>query len=71
MYSDYDKLIIGGAWRRGKSKKVLQNPPLERPEWLSFDEEKRSAAVRRLPVEGEPPFPVELPLVVEYYATRL
>jgi small subunit ribosomal protein S4 len=50
---------------------ALQNPPLERPEWLSFDEDKRSAAVRHLPVEGEAPFPVELPLVVEYYATRL
>jgi small subunit ribosomal protein S4 len=50
---------------------ALQSPPLERPEWLSFDEDKRSAAVRHLPVEVEPPFPVELPLVVEYYATRL
>lgn len=50
---------------------ALQSPPLERPEWLSFDEERRSATVRRLPVEGEPPFPVELPLVVEYYARRV
>jgi len=50
---------------------ALQNPPLERPAWLSFDEKKRSAAVRHLPVEGEAPFPIELPLVVEYYATRL
>jgi small subunit ribosomal protein S4 len=49
----------------------LQNPPLARPDWFSLDERKRSAAVTHLPVEGQPPFPVELPLVVEYYATRL
>ena len=50
---------------------ALQNPPLERPDWLLVDEAKRSAAVTHLPVEGHPPFPVELPQVVEYYATRL
>jgi small subunit ribosomal protein S4 len=50
---------------------ALQNAPLARPDWLLLDEEKRSAAVAHLPVEGHPPFPIELPLVVEYYATRL
>ena len=25
MYSGFDKLIIGGAWRPGKSQKVLQD----------------------------------------------
>ena len=50
---------------------ALQNPALARPDWLAVDERARSAAVKHLPVEGQPPFPLELPLVVEYYATRL
>ena len=50
---------------------VVQTSPLERPEWLSLDEAKRSATVTHLPVEAQPPFPVELPLEVEYYAARL
>src|SRR4029453_2499200 len=25
MYSDFDKLIIGGAWRPGRSKRVLED----------------------------------------------
>jgi small subunit ribosomal protein S4 len=50
---------------------ALQNPPLTRPEWISFDEAKRAATVAHLPSEGNAPFPVELNQVVEYYATRL
>jgi small subunit ribosomal protein S4 len=50
---------------------ALQNPPLTRPEWISFDETKRAATIAHLPTEGTPPFPIELAQVVEYYATRL
>jgi hypothetical protein len=44
---------------------ALQNPPLARPDWLSLDERKRAAAVTHPPFERQPPFPVELPLIVE------
>jgi small subunit ribosomal protein S4 len=50
---------------------TLQAPPLARPEWLSFDEAERTARVAHLPGETDVPFPVELQLVVEFYATRL
>jgi small subunit ribosomal protein S4 len=50
---------------------ALQNPPLERPEWLSVDQANLAATVRHLPSDVMPPFPVELQRVVEYYATRL
>lgn len=50
---------------------AMQHPSLERPDWLSFDDAARSASVTHLPIEGKTPFPIELPLVVEYYATRL
>jgi small subunit ribosomal protein S4 len=50
---------------------ALQNPPLTRPEWISFDETKRAATVAHLPSDVLPPFPVELQHVVEYYTARL
>lgn len=50
---------------------ALQNPPLERPEWISMDEQKRVATIVHLPTDAKPPFPVELHRVVEYYAKRL
>jgi len=47
-----------------------QNPPLARPEWITFDAATQSASVNHLPAMGDVPFPVELQQVVEYYATR-
>lgn len=49
----------------------LQTPVLERPEWLSFNSQERSASVTRMPAADEVPFPVEVQHVVEYYAVRM
>ncbi len=49
----------------------LAAPALERPEWIAFDEQTRSARVTRLPNADEAPFPVDLKQIVEYYANRL
>lgn len=49
----------------------LQQPSLERPQWLSFDASAATATVTRTPSPDEVPFPVEVQQVVEYYAVRL
>ncbi|MCX9157113.1 30S ribosomal protein S4 [Niveibacterium sp. 24ML] len=62
---------------RKKSRKhpvVQENfaePALTRPEWLSCDEAARTATVAHLPALSDIPFPIEMQLVVEYYAQRL
>ncbi len=50
---------------------TLQNPPLMRPDWLSWDEENRIGKITHLPSAEEIPFPIEVQRVVEYYANRL
>lgn len=49
----------------------LQEPALERPEWIALDEGTQTASLAHLP-DGldAAPFPVDLQRVVEYYATR-
>lgn len=46
----------------------VANPALTRPEWLSWDDKKLSAKLTRLPEADEVPFPIDIQLVVQYYA---
>ncbi|MBS1211341.1 MAG: ribosomal protein bacterial/organelle type [Proteobacteria bacterium] len=52
-------------------KASLADLALSRPEWLSFDEANYAATVNHLPDVNDIPFPLEMQLVVEYYAQRL
>lgn len=62
---------------RDKSKEIaivvesLEKPALNRPEWLKWDEDTKTATVAELPGPGSVPFPVEMNLVIEYYSKRL
>lgn len=47
---------------------TIATPTLTRPEWLSWDEQKLSAKLTRLPEADEVPFPIDIQLVVQYYA---
>ncbi|WP_232502180.1 S4 domain-containing protein [Azoarcus olearius] len=49
----------------------LQEPSLQRPEWIALDDTTQTARLTQLP-DGldAAPFPVDLQRVVEYYATR-
>ena len=47
---------------------TLANPALTRPEWLSWDDQKYVAKLTRLPESDEVPFPIDIQLVVQYYA---
>lgn len=51
---------------------TLEEPALERPEWIAFDAATRSARLSHLP-DGQDaaPFPLDLQRIVEYYATRI
>jgi small subunit ribosomal protein S4 len=49
----------------------VAEPSLTRPEWLSWDEANLRVTVSHLPAASDVPFPVDLQLVVEYYAQRL
>ena len=53
------------------SKSSLENPSLEKPEWLDFDEGNISAKLNALPPLSAVPFPIQMHLVVEYYSKRL
>ena len=44
---------------------------LARPEWIEFDEGKKSATVKDLPKSDSVPFALEIDLVIEYYSKRL
>ena len=52
-------------------KEALATPSLETPEWLEVDQNERTAKVSTDPTETSVPFPVDVQLVVEYYAKRL
>lgn len=52
-------------------REAVAEPALTRPEWLAWDEVALLARVTRMPAADEVPFPVEVQLVVEYYATRV
>ena len=46
-------------------------PRITRPEWLDFDESDVSIKILGLPNANSVPFPIELPLVIEYYSRLL
>lgn len=47
---------------------VLEQPVLARPAWLSFDTEKKSVKMITMPDRDSFPFPIEVSLIVEFYA---
>ena len=49
----------------------IAEPALTRPEWITWDDAQKTARVAHLPAASDIPFPIELQLVVEYYAQRL
>lgn len=50
---------------------TLQEPALERPEWINLASETQTARLTHLPDGDAAPFPLDLQRVVEYYATRM
>lgn len=50
---------------------ALSNPPLQRSEWLEFNDAAKTARVTRLPMADEVPFPIEVQQVVKYYTQRM
>ncbi len=62
---------------KAKSKNIpmvvetVKQPSLERPEWLAWEADKQVAKVAHLPAISDVPFPVDVQLVVEYYANRV
>lgn len=50
---------------------ALKTPPLERPEWIAFDETKLEATLSHVPGGDAAPFPLAVQHVVEFYATRI
>lgn len=62
---------------KAKSKNIpmvvetIKQPSLERPEWLAWEADKQLVKVAHLPALADVPFPVDVQLVVEYYANRV
>ena len=60
-----------------KSKQIpmvvetVKKPSLTRPEWMVWDESALATKVAHLPAIEDVPFPVDVQLVVEYYANRV
>ncbi len=50
---------------------ALGDVRLARPEWIEFDEGKKTATVKDLPKSDSVPFALEIDLVIEYYSKRL
>ena len=50
---------------------ALEDVRLTRPDWIEFDESKKTATVKGLPKVDSVPFPLEIDLVIEYYSKRL
>lgn len=67
-----DEIVV-----REKSKQVkvihesLDSASIARPEWLDLTKDQLKAKVREFPTRESVPFPVDLQLVVEFYAKRL
>lgn len=49
----------------------LEDVRLARPDWIEFDEAKKTATIKSLPKVDSVPFPLEIDLVIEYYSKRL
>lgn len=66
-----DELTLGSkALKIPALVESLETPALTRPEWITFDESKKSARLTHMPPGDAQPFPLEMQKVVEYYATR-
>lgn len=50
---------------------ALGDVRIARPDWIEFDDGKKSATAKELPKSDAVPFPVEIDLVIEYYSKRL
>ena len=50
---------------------ALEDVRLARPDWIEFDEGKKTATIKSLPKVDSVPFPLEIDLVIEYYSKRL
>lgn len=50
---------------------TLQDIPLSRPDWLSWNDETMTATLVHVPAAEDVPFPIDVQRVVEYYANRL
>ncbi len=50
---------------------LLDGPELKQTEWLELDESTVSIRILSLPNADSVPFPLELPLVIEYYSRLL
>jgi len=49
----------------------LEDVRLARPDWIEFDDAKKTATIKSLPKVDSVPFPLEIDLVIEYYSKRL
>ncbi len=49
----------------------LEDVRIVRPEWIEFDEGKKTATAKALPRPDSVPFPLEIDLVIVYYSKRL
>lgn len=62
---------------KSKSKNIpmvvetVKQPSLARPEWLLWEADRQLVKVSHLPAVADVPFPVDVQLVVEYYANRV
>lgn len=50
---------------------ALEDVRIVRPDWLEFDEAKKTVTVKSLPKVDSVPFALEIDLVIEYYSKRL
>jgi small subunit ribosomal protein S4 len=50
---------------------TLEQPVLARPAWLSFEDASKSAQMITEPDRESLPFPIEISIIVEYYARRV
>ena len=49
----------------------MENPSLMSPDWLDLNRNQRTATVSSLPTIESVPFPLDIQLIVEYYARLL
>jgi len=49
----------------------LEDVRLARPDWIEFDDEKKTATVKGAPKVDSVPFALEIDLVIEYYSKQL
>ena len=59
------------ALKLGLVQSTLEQPSVVRPPWISFEAEKSSAKVITLPDRETINFPLEISLVVEFYARSI